>query len=454
MVVKNYRNLAFAAGLLCGLTSAAQFQSGQLLGDIPAYQAMSNPARVSNESVHIMLPGLSGLNVAAGHTAFALDDAIEGSTLKVNEMLGLLEDENSLWTDTRIPVFQVGVRTGRVFWRTGMATRVQSRLAYPGELLELAWKGNGHPDLIGRRLDFDGFELHASSLADYYLGAALAIPALEMTVGANVHYLAGFANVHTEHSSFGLSTDASDYTLTADGAFDIRTAGIGDLDSSMSQLDVAQLFPGSSNSGFSFDAGATAVLGEYFVEASASNIGWMNWRDQTQRYTLDESTISFSGFDLAELEGSQDSIEQILTQFTDSLTNTFDVRESNGDYRVATNGAFQLTGSREFWQGGRVYLGLSHTRRFGIGMGGVHTGVVQQVKSILRVQAGMQLFNRNQFLVSGGMSVRLGPCFIFAQVENVPGLISPLKHRTWQGSAGIALRFGKPDKAAVEAVAN
>ncbi len=437
----------FLTGLLAvcfACTAQAQIDGLALQSQVPTASVTVNPALDTQNNWHIWLPGLGGLSTAAGHSAFTLSDALDGNFLDIERVLGTLDGTNHLWTETRVPVFQGGFRVRNLYFRLGAAAVSESRLAYPGELLELAWKGNGHPDLIGRRLDFDGFGVNAQGYTDVYLGASANLMEGRLNFGGNLHLLSGIGTIYTQNSRFGLTTDAEDYTLTADGEFDLLVGGAVLLDSNVVEFDAANIGSGV-NLGLAVDLGASFSLEDWTLDASVMNLGGIRWEENATQYTLSGAEFSFSGFDLQEFIDNPDSTEAVLNTVVDSLTTVFSVDETPTSFRTPTSARVQVTVRRSLWEGGQVYAGFNSVRRLGEPFNGMHFGASHQFGRVLTLQAGAQWFEGDQVLIGAGFALRAGPVLLFAQSANIPALIRPENHKTWQGSFGLVLAFGRPD---------
>ena len=73
----------------------------------------------------------------------------------------------------------------------------------------------------------------------------------------------------------------------------------------------------------------------------------------------------------------------------------------------------------------------------------VYTRTKKKADEVL--EAGAQWFEGDQVLIGAGFALRAGPVLLFAQSTNIPGLILPENHKTWQGSFGLVLAFGRPN---------
>ena len=131
----------------------------------------------------------------------------------------------------------------KVQLRTGVSTHLESRFSYTKDLLELAWKGNGHPDVIGRRLSMDGTGFSSMLYSTFFLGGFCESIRRPAESGNKWEIPSmGLAAVYTENSTFGLRTSADDYTVTVDGSFDLRTSGLNTLGDSIEYKPILTIF--------------------------------------------------------------------------------------------------------------------------------------------------------------------------------------------------------------------
>ena len=89
---------------------------------------------------------------------------------------------------------------------------------YDRDLIELGWRGNGHPDIIGRPMSFSGMGVNAQT----YLGPRFERGAMakedKLWLGWGIHILNGVGPVQTGHFDATWMTDTLDYSWTLDGA--------------------------------------------------------------------------------------------------------------------------------------------------------------------------------------------------------------------------------------------
>lgn len=440
--------MACTMGLLFGAAATAQLDGFGLVTNGPFASLSVNPAYQPDHLGDFHCIGLTGARIAAGHTAFSYSGAVDRGTVDMDAVLHSLDPVNHLFADIQLPLLGGGIRAGQAYFRAGMRTHVEQRLGYPEELIELLWKGNGHPDVIGRSLSLDGLSLNAVAYSDVYAGASVRLLKEQLNLGGTVHILSGTGVVHTSQGNLDLFTDPQTYSLHASGNFLVQTAGAFALDSAAASPLPGDFLPGSGNPGMAFDFGATVRLGKVTVEAAALNWGWIDWEQQARQYVMDETAFTFSGFDLHQLLSTKDSTAGVIQQFVDSLTTAFAWDTADATFRTPTSGMLQCSARMKSWRNGQAYAGWSLRQRLGHSFTGMHAGLIQSLGRALILQCGVQWFDQDQWLVSGGFRLRAGPAVFHAATENVPGIINLAGHRYWQGTAGITFAIGRQEKLA------
>ncbi|MDA0882069.1 MAG: DUF5723 family protein [Bacteroidetes bacterium] len=425
--------------------ATAQINTNYLFSDEAPSMWNTNPASLGNEKVFVGLPVLSGIDANAVHNGFTYDDAITNDQVNIASTIEQLRDENDIMFNSSFQLLNFGFRLGQWHFRGGAQQVISTRITYPKSFMELAWKGNGHPDLIGRRLDFGGFAVNAMAYTDYFAGFSRQLMEERLTIGANIHYLQGADVVYTEQSSFGLTTDADTYALTADGGFILRTTVDENALDSIS-ADYFTPFNGA-NSGFSFDLGAKyRFLEKFELQASAMNVGGIRWDRNAQSYTLSNTSFTYNGVDLESLVDNPDSTTSQLEDVLDSLATSFEPIEGRGAFTSPSNARFYLGFGYEINKNNHLMLTAAHLRSFNKGFNSVAAMYRHRFGRILWVRTGAQLFQLDQFLWPVGLTINAGPVQFGFGTDNLIAAFAPTKAGVFTGHFQIGLRFGRDGK--------
>jgi len=404
-----------------------------------------NPALQSKEKVYLYIPGLSGFQTNAGHTGFAFNDVIDDNQLKVGDLIDGLDPENDLLLGFNSDLIALGLKFGNVQLRTGCSAHVENRFTYTKDLLELAWRGNGHPDVIGRRMSLDGFGLNSMSYLSYYLGGSVSLLDNKLNVGVNANFYNGIGTIYTERSQFGLRTSPDDYTITVDGSYEINTSGSDITD----EIDLNDFQPlsATTNKGVGLDFGITySPVEKFTLEASAMNVGSINWTESVENFVLTDQEISYSGFELNEFLAEPDSAGSSLEQFSDSISDLFIPTENTNDFATATNDIYFIRGIVNLNEKMRVSAFFSSQRSFGKRYTNVGALFDKDFGRTLQLRGGLQLFRSKDLMVPLGLIVNGGPVQFSLHTDNILGVISAGNAKHFNASVGLSFRFKKDSK--------
>ncbi len=404
-----------------------------------------NPALQSKEKFFLYIPVLGGINASAGHTGFSYNDGIQDKTLSFSSLIDGLDDKNHLISNVNSTFFAAGVKFGNIQLRTGVTGNFQSRFTYTKDLFELAWKGNGHEDVIGRRLSMDGTGFNTASYLSYFLGGSVSLLDNKLNLGVNGKFYNGISTAYTESSTFGLLTSADDYTITVDGSFDVRTSGLNDL-ANADSLEIRRLMPLSvdGNKGFGVDLGLTySPVEKFTLEASATNLGSITWKQDTESYKLNDQELAYSGFELNEFISGADSTESSIEQFTDSITDLFTPEESNGSFKTTMNHNIFLAGTINFSKKANARVYFNSKNSFGEKFNSVGGMYSRKFGKTLQLRGGLQLFNMKDVIVPIGFILNAGPVQLGLHTENILSVVQRQKTKYLSGVYSISFRFGK-----------
>ncbi len=402
-----------------------------------------NPALQSKAKIFLYAPVLSGTNIHAGHTGFSFDDAVQDNQINITSLIDGLEDENHLVAHTRTDIFSLGLKFGNVQFRAGAQSINDLRFTYSKDFLELIWKGNGHPDVIGRRMNMDGTSGNGISYLSYFLGGSASLFDNKLNLGLNAKLYNGVGTVFTETSTFGLTTNANDYSISADGSYDVRTSGT-DLDS----LDIASdLFSFDGNSGFGVDLGITYAPTEKIrIEASVMDLGQIKWTEEVESYQLAETEISYSGFELNQFISSPDSAESVIEQFADSISDTFIPLENTDEFSTSMNHRIFVRGVYSFNDNNEVSAFLSQQKSFKTTFTNFGALYAHNFGQVLKLRTGFQMFRSKDLLIPMGLILHAGPVELGLHTDNILAVIQPTKTKYLSGMFSIGFLFGKEKK--------
>lgn len=442
------RRIVFILGLLLSLnfTSSAQLNTLYLSNHVAASQWKGNPAYQGNEKVYLYaLPGLSSLDFSAGNTGFKYNDGVSGSQLNFSTVIDELKPMNHVLFDNHISLIGAGMRLGHSQFRIGMDVVNQMRFGYPGDFLELLWKGNGHPDVIGRQLDMSGLGFNFMSYYDYYFGYSRRFMDDKLTVGANIHLLQGIETIYTKTSEFSFYTDPNDYALTASGAYNLQTS----LPADSVDIDEGRYIPlqGAGNNGFALDLGAEYQFSERLkLQASIMNLGSITWENEGRSFVLDGVSVTYDGLELEDLYDNNDSLDSGLEHIGDSIADKFTLDERFGGFTTPTNARYIMSADYSLSEKSTVQFTYAHMRSFQHGFNTVAAMYRRDFGKLFWLQSGVQFFEFRHLLIPVSFQFNPGPVQIAVGTNNLISGIAPRDTKFVSGYFSLSFRFGKDSR--------
>ena len=355
-------------GLFC-LFFAAQLSAQQelMLQTLPDlwHSTSINPAFFPDSSrIAIGLPGYA---LDASHSGnITYNDLLrkEGdrTIIDLGNVIGKLDEENTLYFDQRIETFSFGIRLPRNWSiQAGHANRLTGLGTYPKSLPELLWNGNG--PTIGQKVDF-GFQARVFDWNEWSVGLAKHFD--KVSIGARLKYLTGVSSLITDddHHSATVYTNPDIYQLEIATDYGFHSSSlISAIDTSGRgfKVDIADLKGKafSKNTGVSVDLGVQVRVNDQLA-LSASVLDWggkIKWKEDANYFRsngeFEYSGVTFPGADI--INGTEGlSFDQKL----DSLNDIFKFNKKAEEFST------QLPK--------RIYLGATYqlTEKWGLGISG------------------------------------------------------------------------------------
>lgn len=401
----------------------------------------TNPAMLPDANIVVALPSFYSSTFSSGFTFDQLVTNQNGQDiLDFNNIIPILDEQDNLVSQYfNIDVIGVSLTFDKLNIQAGWDSRAIGYSQYPRDLVDLAWNGNAAflGELVSLSTPFLLTGFHA-----FYVGGAYKINN-NITVGLRGKLLNGFAelNIDRNRNRLSLLTDEVDYGLTVgsdillNSSGDIRYNGFDDftLDYGFDNFSFGNAF--SNNFGFAFDLGIQLRFGQFDINASAINLGQLNWKNDVSNLAFTESdNNTFTGLDVLNdfLQGDTVSFDGIL----DTLENLFVVDSSNNSFTTAIPSEYYLSGkfhlNQTFKFGAMVYL-----QQF---RGELDIAGAINAEAIVNkwFQAGISYAYRHQSYDALGinMAVSLGPVQLIGATDTFIGLINPA------GAHSVNFRFG------------
>ena len=182
-----------------------------------------NPALRPSNSLYIGLPAISGINVNINNNFVNFSDVfIKGQPsdsiisflhpdYNVDDFLAKIKDKNSLEPQVSVQLFGLGFSVGKdsyVF--LDINERVEGNFVLPGDLFELALKGN--EGFVGSKIDLSSLRGDMKYYREIGLGFSKNFTN-KLRIGVKGKLLFGIAGASIDNRSLGITVN-DDYTHT------------------------------------------------------------------------------------------------------------------------------------------------------------------------------------------------------------------------------------------------
>jgi hypothetical protein len=431
--------------LLAALSVGTVAQNRQVsyFMNIPQNQ-LANPAIKPLSSVYIGLPGISGASISVNNNFLKFSNIfMKGKTndsvltflhpdFNVDDFLSGTNDKNSIEPQISLPVLSVGFAAGRSgYFSLDIIDRVDANIVLPGDLFELALKGN--EGFAGSKIDLSSLRGDIKYYRESGFGYSRQItPRLRMGVRAKV--LFGVAAVSIENKALSVTVN-EDYSHVIDADLRVNIAAplkvtkeangdINSIEFDDSVLDspnkTVKYVLNTDNMGFGIDLGATYdVSARFKVSAALTDFGYIKWKRDVTNLVASNKFV-FNGLDLSRVIDGTKTFDEVGNEMIDSLKNAFKVSETNESFTtylpfgLTVGGCYSLTPD--------LSLGvLSYTRFIG-----------EQVKEALTLSANANIgtsfsaslsytaINNSYDNIGAGLAFRAGFVQFYMLTDMIP----------------------------------
>jgi hypothetical protein len=206
------------------------------------------------------------------------------------------------------------------------------------------------------------------------------------------------------------------------------------------------------NSGFGLDIGVQYHITDRInLSASVTDVGYINWKENTQSFSLNDVTYSFKGFDVVDLINNDGANNNFFQNELDSLESLYTLQENeNIAYRSSLVSNFYAGFDYKITEmhhvGAQVYGKIAEgniTPEFGAYYN-------LQVGNVVNAVVNASFRNGKVHAVGAGVSFDLGPIQIYGTSESITSLINPQAANLLDARVGINLIIGKKKKAKEE----
>ena len=431
--------------LLAASSIGASAQSRQVsyFMNIPQNH-LANPAFKPSNSVYIGLPGMSGMSFSINNNFLKFSNIfMKGKTndsvltflhpdFNVDDFLSTTKDKNSIEPQLSVPVLSVGFAAGKDgYFSLDIIDRVDGNIVLPGDLFELALKGN--EGFAGSKIDLSSLRGDMKYYREAGFGYSRKITSrLRMGIKGKVLFGVAAATIKNNALAITVNDDyshvinadlrvnlAAPLKVTKEANGDIKSIEFDDsvTDSPGKAIKYAL---GTENLGLGIDIGATYDVSDRFkVSAALTDVGFIKWKRDVNNLVA-SNQFAFSGIDLSKVIDGTKTFDEAGNEMLDSLKNAFKVTDTNEPFTTGLPFGLTVGGSYNFTPSLSVGM-LSYTRFIG-----------KQVKEALTLSANANIgtsfsaslsytaVNSSYDNIGAGLAVRTGFFQFFILTDMIP----------------------------------
>ncbi len=414
-----------------------------------------NPGFKQKNRVYISLP-MGMQNISVLNSGFKLSDILQTRpqddslyltpSLAISKMAKL----NYINMEMSNEIFGLGFRLKKSYFSMNVTNRFQSRVSYTKDMFSFAFEGNGG-EFLGKRAAFDGLGVDLMSYLEYGIGYNRDVNE-KLTVGGRVKILSGIANIQTNKSQFGISTDATSFDLTIDGGYQVNTSNLDSLSTNSSTnyspiLDAlgasAKLATSAfdfKNFGLAFDLGASYRLTKKIeLNASLLDLGYIKWASNVTNYASNDFKYTFTGINL------NDSLAKDKLQ--DTLSGIFKQKQTHDSYSTKLHTKFYLGGKYQFNNFFSTSALLYNEIVASKYTAGISIAMNTRLKNWLYASVNYSAYGRSYNNIGFGLNLKGGPLQFYVMTDNILAIINPENAKHVHASFGLNIVIGpKRDK--------
>lgn len=448
--MKTFKILPLILFIYASALGQGEFSVYTLYRTLPQAHQL-NPAFRPGGKVIIGLPVLSSSHLSVDMDQLSFDHVFMENTeqsleIDFNNISSQLKDKNTFSVKSDIQLFFLGLNLGHNFFSLAFNDRINSNLIYTQDIMDLAIYGNGEgTPTFARNIALDKLKLSQNMYHEIALGFNRNIKQ-KISLGLRVKMLFGVVNSQTEKMNGFIRTDNDSIHFNGSNmAF--RNSGYGYLSDDRDPLSIyrSTLPMTNGNNGFGLDAGIHYNLSDRInLSASITDLGYINWKEDTKSYGIDDANYSFKGFDLVDLINNDNSANNFFQNELDSLETMFSVKDTSGI-------SYKSTLTSNIYTGFDYQLAKNH--RVGAQIYGkmIDGNITPEFGAYYNLRIGKVIntvvnasFRNGKIHAAGiGASVDLGPVQIYGTTESVTSLIKPEAASLLDARFGINLIFGR-----------
>ncbi|WP_141719800.1 DUF5723 family protein [Roseivirga misakiensis] len=429
--------------LISALNVNAQgYLSFYQLRDIVPQTAGLQPAFIPNNSITVSMPALNNGVMLQGdlklQELLSRPDGQSELTLDFDLMNSVAQDLNYLNLDVTSNLFHVGVKTKKGGYSFFANARATMDFVYSKDFIDFVANGNGNK--IGQTIDFSETRLRIEAYHEIGVGYARKFLGERLTVGARAKLVTGiFHGSLKDGASASLTTQANDFSWQI--AVQNGTANTAGLDFLFNSDDyesnaLTDYITANDNQTIAFDFGAKFKALKWLeVEASITDLGSINWKEQVRNYNTADTVATFSG---VQLEGLEDSGEV----FKDSLENNFRSNETRLGFKTNLPTRMYLTASAYLTPNDRFSLTYFHNNALDNFPANYALAYNHKFDKFVVGLLGTYRGSNNEMNIGANLGTNIGPVQLYLAMDNVLVTNGPEQYSKADFRFGLNLMFG------------
>jgi hypothetical protein len=404
-----------------------------------------NPAFKTKAKFYLSLP-VAYQSFGVSNSGFKLNDLFQtratddSLVLNPNNALNKMAKLNFLTAEMHNEILAFGFKSKENYFSFSLTNHLVSNFTYPSDLFRFAIEGNGK-SLLGKRASLDGLGFNLNSYIEYAFGYNRKVNS-KLTVGGRFKFLSGIANVDTRKSKLGITTDATTFDLTIDGAAQVNTSGVKPFyETNTATFNPFKSILNFKNFGMAVDLGANYELNEKIAfSASLLDLGAIKWDTENANFVSNEVNFKFEGVDLNQY--LNDSTYSFVDAISDTLNKVFDGYENSDSYISGLYTRFYLGStykvSKSFTFGATLYNEIikKHYRPGLILSGNL------KVNNWFAATINYSAYARSFANIGFGFSIKGGPFQWYLISDNILAFMAPQGAKNAHLSTGLNILIG------------
>lgn len=287
-----------------------------------------NPAVQTQYDWIVGIPGLASTAVNYNNTMFSFDEVLTRNStddsyyLDMDKLVDNFEGIGLAQANVNYTPIFVGFRHKKDFFTFSITEKLNTYNTIPQSALELAWYGNLNETASIASLRTNGYHLR-----EYAFGISRKV-SKQWTLGAHLKLLFGKGSFYMPRTNGYISTDHRNFDLYLEATTQLKTSLPIDIStdengrvtgaSLKSDFDPISYMTNSKNKGLGIDLGFTyEVNPEITIYGSLLNLGFVNWKSDTNILSIDEEVGYTTSDDiLTELDSTINTLIPYVSQET------------------------------------------------------------------------------------------------------------------------------------------